>query len=111
MSMISAGVAVVVAPMSGSTPMTTSPHPTVIAPSPTSAHPDISRGRTNRHSLNYRCGHWRHDNRGWSNHHRSGNRDSDADTEVNPGIYGSDSNRRQGQHCNSLFHILLGRLG
>jgi hypothetical protein len=99
----------------------TSPHPMVIAPSPASTHPDVSRGGISRHDLNHRCwdGRWRND-WGWGHDHWSRgyynlgwNRDSEADTDINSSVYSGDSKSCQGQDCDGLFHnsLLVGRAG
>ena len=108
--------AICVAPVSRRPPVASSPHPMVIAPSPASPHPEVTRRGTSRHDLNHRRRHGRgHDDRGRSHHHRSrgydhrgGDRDSEADTDINPSIYSGDSQSCQGQDCDCLFHILYG---
>jgi len=108
-----ASVITPVAPMSRSTPVTASPHPAVIAPSPASTHPDITYGWTNRHDLDDGCrSWWCHDDRSWSNqhrrwnyHHGSWNRDSNADSHMNPSTCSGDSQSNQGKNCDILFHI------
>ena len=103
-----------ITPMSRRTPMAASPNPMIIAPSPASTDPDVSRYGTSRNALNEGCRHGgRHDDRsrhhyhrGRGCYHRHGNRNSEADTDANPGVYSSDSQSCQGQNCNCLFHIV-----
>jgi hypothetical protein len=100
----------------------------IIAPPPTSTHPDESRRGANRNDLDVRRRHRRLDNDGsWSYYHRSWShyywgrshyhrgrggdhhsrsRDAEADTEMNPCVYSSNSQSGQGQNCDSLFHIV-----
>ena len=102
-----------ITPVRRRTPVPTSPGPMVVAPSPSSSHPNVSRCRASWHNLNHRARHGRrHHNRSWSYHdrcrryhHRGWNRDSETDTEMNPGVYSGDSKSGQGQNCNCLFHI------
>ena len=94
-------------PVSWRPPMPTGPYPMVITPSPTTADPDVSRCRTDRHGFHNLRRHWRgladwswsHDNRGWNR-----NGDSEVDSEMNSGVYSCDSRSRQNQNCNCLFH-------
>jgi hypothetical protein len=103
-----------VTPVNRRPPVATSPSPMVIAPSPASTHPDVSRGGTSRHELNHRCWHRRwHDDWGWGHDHWSRgcynwgwNRDSEAETDINPSVCSRDYQSRQGQDCDSLFHIV-----
>ena len=112
-----------IAPVSWRTPATTGPHPMVIAPSPTTTHPDVARCGAGRQYLNYRCRHWRcyhdrgrrhhyrrrsHDHGSWGRYHHGRSRDAEADTEMNPCVHSGDSQSCQGQNCNSLFHIHWG---
>jgi hypothetical protein len=109
-----------ITPMSRGTPVTTSPRPMVIAPSPAPANPHVARCGTNRYDLNDRDRHGRlHNDRGRSNYHRSGDHyhrsrgrydrhekwDSEAYTDVNASACSCDSQGCQGQDCDCLFHI------
>ncbi len=97
---------IVAVPASRRPPVATRPDPMVVAPSPTSSHPNVTRHRTNRWDLYHRNRHGRrHDDWRWGHDDRRRNRDSDVDTETNPGICSSDSHCGQGQNCDSLFHI------
>jgi hypothetical protein len=90
----------VVIPVCRRTPVPTSPHPMVVTPSPAPTHPNATRHRANRRGLYYRSRH------GLLYHHRGRRRDSEVDTETNPGICSGDSQSSQGQNCDSLFHNL-----
>ena len=79
----------------------------VIAPSPAATDPDVTRHRSSQCGLYYRSRRWWRDDdwrRGDDN--RGRNRDSEVDTETNPGIHRGDANGCQGQNCDSLFHNL-----
>ena len=96
-----------VLPVSWRTPMATSPGPMVVAPSPTPSHPDVTGYGATRGGLYNRSRHWRlyydrrgsHNNRGWK-------RDPKVYVEMNPGICSGNSQSRQSQNCDSLFHNL-----
>lgn len=104
-SPIAVGPMSVAVPVSRWPPVTSSPDPMVVAPSSASTHPDITGHRASRCDLYYRSRHGRrYDDRRWGHDNRRRNRDSDVDTETNPGIYSSDSDSCQGQNCDSLFH-------
>lgn len=97
----------VAVPVNWRPPMATSPDPMVVAPSPTSTHPDVSRGGADGYGLHHRRRHFRgHDDRGGSHYYGgwSYDRDSEVDAETNPGARRGDCQGRQGQNCDSLFH-------
>ena len=90
-------------------PMATGPDPVIIAPSPASTDPDIPRRRADWRGLDDRSRHWRgHDDRGRSYHHGRRNhnrgRNSEVDTDMNPGACSGNSQSGQGQNCDCLFH-------
>ena len=101
-----------ITPVSGRTPVTTSPHPVVVAPSPAATHPDVSWCGTSRNDLHDWRGHWCrhnhggrcHHDRDWGRYHRHGNREAKVDTHMNPSVDRGDSQRRQGRYCDDLFH-------
>ena len=95
-----------ITPVRRGTPVTASPHPMIVAPSPASTQPDVARRWTNRNSLHHRCGHrWWDDNRSGSHHYRGWQRNAKAYSHVNPCVYSSDSQTCQGQNCDYLFHM------
>jgi hypothetical protein len=95
----------VTVPVSRRSPMTTGPHPMVIAPSQAATNPDVPRHRASRRDLNDGCRHWRrHDNGRRRDDNGRRNRNSQVDTESNPGIYRGGRNSGQGQNCDCLFH-------
>ena len=107
------GGVIAIAPVSRRTPVAARPYPVVAAPSPGPTDPnesgrgagwrDLDNGRRHGRGHKDRGGshYWsrRHDNRCW-------NRNSEVDTEMNPGVHGGDSNSGQSQNCDSLFHNL-----
>jgi|SRR5437762_3228060 len=103
-----------ITPTNRSSPVAMSPHPTVIAPYPISAHPNITGRRAGGRHLHHGSWHWRWNNdwsrsrnhRNWSCDNRHRDREAKVDTDTNPGVYRGDSQGRQGQNCDSLFHNL-----
>jgi len=92
-------------PVSRRAPMAACPDPMVVAPSPASTHPSVTRHRADRCDLYYRSRHGRrYDDWRWGHDKRRRNRNSDVETETNPGICSGDSHCSQGQNCDSLFH-------
>ena len=85
-------VATVPAPVGGSPPIASSPHPMIIAPSPASTNPDVAGRGANRNCLHNGRRHRRLDNhRSRSHYHRSWSYydwcrkgDPQIDTDVNP---------------------------
>jgi hypothetical protein len=97
----------VVTPVSWRTPMTTSPGPMVVAPSPTPSHPNVTRHGATRCDFYYRSRHWwLHTNRGRRHYHWGRHRYSKVDSNVNARVcvYGGDSYNCQCQNCDCLFH-------
>ena len=89
-------------------PVAASPHPMVIAPSPTSTDPGVTRRGTGWCDLNDRRRHggW-HDNWGRGYYNRGWNRNSEVDTDTDASVYRGDSESGQGQNCNCLFHSFI----
>lgn len=95
----------VAVPASTRTPVPTRPDPAVVAPSPTPTDPNVTWHRASRCDLYYRSRYWRrYDDWRRSDYNRGRNRDSEVNTETNPGIYRGDSNSGQGQNYDCLFH-------
>src|SRR6516225_2149120 len=86
----------VAVPVRRSAPVAAGPHPVVVAPSPTAAHPDVARHRANGCHLYYRGRHRRRHDDWRRGDNRGRNRESEVDTEANPGVYRGDSNSNEG---------------
>ena len=98
----------VVVPVSWRTPVPTCPDPVVVTPCPIPAHPDVSGHWTGRCGLYY----WRRYRRlhhyGCGSHQcRDREWQAKVDSDMNSGVYRGESNSRQSQNCDSLFHNII----
>src|SRR3974390_3412453 len=92
-----------VPPVGREVPVTASPHPMIIAPSPSSAYPDVARRGAGGCDLNNWWWHWpgnhcrsRYHRDRWRGHHRDRKWTAEIDTEMDAGVYTGDSQDRQG---------------